>query len=91
MFEATPPGHYDLVFMDIQMPHMDGYEAAGRIRESGHADARAVPIVAMTANAYSEDINKAIAAGMDGHLSKPIDIDAVKRLLAEMLHRGQAD
>lgn len=88
MFEATPPGHYDLVFMDIQMPHMDGYEAAGRIRESDHADARAIPIVAMTANAYSEDINKAIAAGMNGHLSKPIDIDAVKRLLAEMLHCG---
>ncbi len=85
IFEASPPGCYDLIFMDIQMPHMDGYEAAGRIRESDRPDARNIPIIAMTANAYSEDINKAIAAGMNGHLSKPIDIDAVKRLLAEML------
>ena len=88
IFEASPPGYYDLIFMDIQMPHMDGYEATARIRESERPDAQVIPIVAMTANAYSEDINKAIAAGMDGHLSKPVDIDAVKRLLAEMLLRS---
>ena len=86
IFEESPQGHYDLVFMDIQMPNMDGYEAARRIRASKHHDAGAIPIIAMTANAYREDIDRAIASGMDGHLPKPIDINAVKRLLAEMLH-----
>ncbi len=85
IFGESPPGRYDLIFMDIQMPLMNGYEAAQRIRASSHSDALAVPIIAMTANAYIEDINKAIAAGMNGHLPKPVDIAAVKRLLAEML------
>ncbi len=85
LFEQSPDGYYDLVFMDIQMPRVDGYEAARRIRALHRADARRVPIVAMTANAYREDIEKALAAGMDGHLAKPIDIDSVKRLLAEEL------
>ncbi len=88
-FEEAPQGYYDLIFMDIQMPRMDGYEAARRIRASKHEDARAIPIIAMTANAYREDIDRAIAAGMDGHLSKPVDIDEVKRLLAEMLGQSQ--
>ena len=85
LFTQAAPGYYDLIFMDIQMPRLNGYEAARRIRATERDDARDIPIIAMTANAYREDIDRAIAAGMDGHLSKPIDIDAVKRLLAEMI------
>ena len=72
LFAQSPQGHYDLIFMDIQMPRLNGYDAAKRIRAASHGDARIIPIIAM-------------AAGMDGHLSKPIDIDMVKRLLAEMI------
>ena len=85
LFLKSAAGHYDLIFMDIQMPRLNGYEASRRIRAATRDDAQNIPIIAMTANAYREDIDRAIAAGMDGHLSKPIDIDAVKRLLAEML------
>ena len=85
LFENSSHDYYDLVFMDIQMPRMDGYEAARRIRALDRPDAGRVPIIAMTANAYREDIEKALAAGMNSHLAKPVDIDAVKRLLADML------
>ena len=74
--------------MDIQMPALDGYAATQAIRHLDRADARTVPIIAMTANAYQEDVNKALAAGMDGHLSKPVDVDALMRTLAEMLGCG---
>ena len=84
-FEASPPSHYDLIFMDVQMPVMDGYEATRRIRGSGRADAATVPIIAMTANAYREDIARALESGMDGHLAKPIDIGAVYQVLAERM------
>jgi CheY-like chemotaxis protein/two-component sensor histidine kinase len=87
-FKDSPEGYYSLIFMDIQMPRMGGYEAAGIIREMPRPDARTVPIVAMTANAYKEDIDRAFASGMNGHLSKPIDIDAVKRILQELLGAG---
>ena len=86
-FDTKPPYYFDLVFMDVQMPVMDGYEATRRIRSRslGRPDARNIPIIAMTANAYREDIEKALAAGMNGHLAKPIDIDAVIKMLAEKL------
>ncbi|MDR2861555.1 MAG: response regulator, partial [Syntrophobacterales bacterium] len=82
-FETSPEGYYDLIFMDIQMPHMDGYEATRRIRAMSRGDAGTVPIVAMTANAYREDIDKALQAGMNEHLSKPVDVKAIMRVLAE--------
>ena len=85
LFETKPLNYYDLIFMDIQMPVMDGYEATRRIRGLNRADAKTVPIIAMTANAYKEDIEKALASGMNGHLAKPIDINAVMKLLAEKL------
>lgn len=72
-FRASPEGWYDLILMDVQMPVMNGYEATQAIRVSGRPDAR-VPIVAMTANVFKEDIAAARAAGMDGHLAKPIDV-----------------
>ena len=76
-FAASAPGYYDLIFMDIQMPNMNGYEATRAIRALPHPDAATVPILAMTANAYREDIDNALAAGMNGHLAKPINIDDV--------------
>ena len=88
MFKNSPEGHYQLIFMDVQMPNLNGYEATQAIRDLDRADARTVPIIAMTANAYQEDVNKAMAAGMDGHLSKPVDVDALMRTLAEMLGCG---
>jgi CheY-like chemotaxis protein len=84
MFTNGPD--YDLIFMDVQMPVMDGYEACRRIRELEKQRARKeVPIIAMTANAYREDVERAREAGMNGHLAKPIDIKAVLKTLNTML------
>jgi len=85
MFEHSKPDYYDLIFMDIQMPYMDGYQTTEAIRKLSRNDAKSVPIIAMTANAYREDIEKARESGMDGHLAKPIDIDAVMQLLHDKL------
>ncbi|MDO4556954.1 MAG: response regulator, partial [Lachnospiraceae bacterium] len=85
MFEASAPGTYDLIFMDIQMPNMDGYEATRFIRESSHPQGKEIPIYAMTANAFTEDVSAALAAGMNGHIAKPIDIDALYEILEKQL------
>ncbi|MDL2328100.1 response regulator [Ruminococcaceae bacterium OttesenSCG-928-A11] len=84
-FSAAPEGHYDLVFMDVQMPGMDGYQATRAIRALPRPDAKTVPIVAMTANAYKEDVALAMDSGMDAHLAKPVDIDRVFVLLNEKI------
>jgi CheY-like chemotaxis protein len=84
-FAASELGYYDLIFMDVQMPNMDGYEATLQIRALDRSDAKLVPIVAMTANAYREDIDKAQSVGMNGHVAKPIDLSAVMRTLREHL------
>lgn len=73
MFEASPPHHYDVILMDIQMPGMDGCETTAAIRSLPRADASSVKIVAMTANVMREDIERALSAGMNGHIGKPID------------------
>ncbi|MDR2403009.1 MAG: response regulator [Spirochaetaceae bacterium] len=88
-FSASTPGYYDLIFMDVQMPNMDGYEATRRIRALSRNDAQTVPIIAMTANVYREDIDHALAAGMNGHLAKPIDIGAVLKILNKWLGSGE--
>jgi signal transduction histidine kinase/CheY-like chemotaxis protein len=85
LFENSPEHRYDIVFMDIQMPGMDGYETTGHIRKLERADAKTVNIIALTAAAYKEDVEKAIQAGMNGHLSKPVDIDEVQKLLEDLL------
>ncbi|MDL2229486.1 transporter substrate-binding domain-containing protein [Treponema sp. OttesenSCG-928-L16] len=85
MFAASAENYYGLIFMDIQMPVMDGYEATARIRAMERGDARTVPIIAMTANAYREDIERSLEAGMNGHLAKPIEIDTVMRILSEKM------
>jgi CheY-like chemotaxis protein len=88
-FSASPPYFFDLIFMDVQMPVMDGYEATHVIRSMNREDAAGVPIIAMTANAYQEDINMALVAGMNGHVAKPIDFDKVKKLLFDLLEKGE--
>jgi PAS domain S-box-containing protein len=83
-FRNSGVGHYDLIFMDIQMPVLDGYDATKRIRALERADAATIPIIAMTANAYQEDIHKAFVAGMNGHIAKPINPEIVTRTLSEV-------
>ena len=85
MFAASPQNRYSLILMDIQMPELDGYEATGQIRAMPRADARAIPIIAMTANAYREDVDRALAAGMNAHIAKPIDVAALFNTLAQWL------
>ncbi len=84
-FVSHPAGYYDAVLMDVRMPVMDGLEATKHIRVSGKEDARSVPIIAMTANAFDEDTRQSIASGMNGHLSKPVDISLLLDTLAEYL------
>ena len=85
MFEKADAGYYDAILMDIRMPVMDGLEATKRIRTLGKEDSRSIPIIAMTANAFDEDMKKSIASGMNGHLSKPIDINKLYQVLEETL------
>ena len=84
LFLASPENYYDLILMDIQMPVMDGYTATRSIRASDRADAAGVLILAMTANTFAEDIAKARASGMNGHLAKPIDINAFMQALGRI-------
>ena len=85
MVADAAPGYYDLVLMDVQMPVMDGYEATRQIRLLDRPDVRGLPIVAMTANAFSEAVEAARQAGMDGHIAKPIDLNVVHRVLRQWL------
>ena len=88
-FASSSPGTYDLVLMDIQMPYMDGYEAARAIRVLSHPDAKKIPIVAMTANVFADDIAKARAAGMNGHLGKPVDMKLLYQMISEQLEKSE--
>ena len=90
-FSNTPPGTYQLILMDIQMPVMDGYKAAETIRSSDHPQAGTIPIFAMTANAFAEDVNKALAAGMNGHIAKPLDVEKMLETLSETLFGKKKD
>ncbi len=85
------PGHYDLIFMDIQMPIMNGYEAAQAIRSSGRKDLEEIPIVAMTADAFSDDIKKAKDAGMNDHISKPVSIERLESVLEKWIAQTDPD
>ena len=83
--EAASAGRYDLILMDVQMPEMDGYEATRRIRALPDKKKAAIPIVAMTANAFEEDQKNALNAGMNGHIAKPLDIQKLFQVLSELL------
>ena len=82
--KASEIGYYDLILMDIQMPVMDGLEAASQIRKLDRADSWKLPIVAMSANAFDEDIRRSLTSGMNAHLSKPVDTRRIKKLLAKI-------
>lgn len=77
------PDTFDLVLMDVMMPVMDGHEATRQIRQMGRPDAETLPVVAMTANAFAEDIQKSFDAGMNGHITKPLEIDKMMRIIAK--------
>lgn len=85
-FENSAPWHYDVVLMDLQMPVMNGYEAAARIRGMERPDTLGIPIIAMTANAFSEDIARSLEAGMDAHVAKPVDFEKLKKVMLEKMH-----
>lgn len=87
-FEASEPGTYHAILMDIQMPFMDGYAAAGKIRSGSHPQAQTIPIIAVTANAFADDMAKALAIGMDEHISKPIDFDKLLVVLKKVLNKN---
>ena len=83
-FAASAPGTYHAVFMDVQMPVMNGYEATGALRQLPHPEAAAIPVIAMTANAFDEDVQNALNAGMDAHVAKPVDMKLLARVLADL-------
>jgi CheY-like chemotaxis protein len=85
MVKAAPAGYYDVILMDIQMPKMDGYQAAKLIRALEDREKACIPIIAVTANAFEEDRKSALDAGMNGHLAKPYDIPAMLGMLAKLL------
>ena len=85
MVSKSESGYYDLVLMDIQMPRMDGYQATKEIRKLSNIELANIPIVALTANALTEDKQRAFESGMDGHVAKPIDIEKFKYILKEVL------
>ena len=89
LFTASPEGYFDLIFMDVQMPVMDGYEATRQIRRLGRRDAASVWIVAMTANAFVEDIRLSREAGMNDHVSKPVDFEHLQEILQKCLVQKQ--
>ena len=84
-YVSEVPGTYDVILMDIQMPVLDGFEATKKIRSSGRADAKTVPVIAMTANVFTSDVEACMDAGMNGHLAKPIEPDVLFRTLQEYI------
>ena len=84
-FEASRPGEYDLILMDVQMPVLNGYGATRAIRAGAHPLAREIPIIAMTANAFVDDVREAIESGMDAHIAKPVQIDTLKATIRQVL------
>jgi CheY-like chemotaxis protein len=85
MFEDIEEGHFDAILMDMRMPVMDGLTATREIRKLERPDASAIPIIALTANAFEEDVRACLEAGMDAHLSKPVDIGLLKDTLKQLL------
>ncbi|MCM1149345.1 MAG: response regulator [Butyricicoccus sp.] len=90
-FERSQPGDIDMILMDVQMPVMDGYAATRAIRASAHPSAKTMPIIAMTANAFVDDVREAIESGMDAHVAKPIQVDKLKTTIRQVLESREED
>jgi CheY-like chemotaxis protein len=90
MFKNSEPGYYDAILMDIRMPAMDGLETTEAIRALDRPDAKTVPIIAMTANAFDEDVQRSLQVGMNAHLSKPVEPDKLYRTLEELIGKRNA-
>ncbi len=88
MFKKSPPGYYDAILMDIRMPEMDGLQAAETIRELEHTNSKTIPIIAMTANAFDEDVQRSLKAGMNAHLTKPVEPENLFRTLQELIGKN---
>ena len=86
--KTTEPGTYDVILMDIMMPVMNGLDATRAIRSMDREDCRSIPIVAMSANAFDDDLKKSVECGMNGHLSKPVEVDKLYRTLNQVI-RGK--
>ena len=80
--EESDEGYYDLILMDIQMPKMDGYQATKQIRQFADKEKAGIPIIAMTANAFQEDVQASLDAGMNAHIAKPVDTQILKEMIA---------
>ena len=87
LFRNSEPGEFDVILMDIMMPVMNGYEAAKMIRSMDREDAKMIPIIAMTANAFQEDVQASLDAGMNAHIAKPVDAEKVKKTILSALSR----
>ena len=85
MFAQSEIGWYDAILMDVRMPEMDGLEAAATIRSLNRADAKTVPIIALTANAFDEDVQRSLQVGMNAHLSKPVEPEHLYQTLEELI------
>ena len=90
MFAQHEPGYYDAILMDVRMPEMDGLEAAAAIRALDRADAKRIPIIALTANAFDEDVQQSMQAGMNAHLNKPVEPEHLMRTLGELIYEATA-
>ena len=86
-FSASPPGTYQAILMDIRMPVMNGYDAVRAIRSLPRADAVSIPIFALTADAFDDDVEKCLQAGMNGCLTKPVDMRKIMETLAQAIHQ----
>ena len=85
MFAGHDPGYYDAILMDMRMPEMDGLEATRIIRAMDRADAKSIPIIALTANAFDEDVQRSMQAGLNAHLSKPVEPDTLFEILESLI------
>ena len=88
MFDQSALNHYDAVLMDVRMPVMDGLEATRALRALDREDAKTVPVIAMTANAFDDDVQRSLQAGMSAHLSKPVEPERLYETLDQLIHRA---
>ena len=88
LFRNSEPGEFDVILMDIMMPIINGYEAAKRIRSLDREDAKKIPIIAMTANAFTEDRIRAKEAGMDEHIAKPVDVKLLVKVISRLVENS---